>query len=136
MSVAQNIDTLCFNKSGAMSSEFSELYNALFANADDYIAVVRIIAARRYGMTYSEIADVSGISGSKLTKILTNLERCDFVMKFKYYGKKSQDTIIRLADFYTLFYLRYRAKQRCLRRAVVVEPLQFPQCRGMAMADI
>ena len=81
MSVAQNIDTLCFNKSGAMSSEFSELDNALFANADDYIAVVRILAARRYGMTYSEIADASGISGSKLTKILTNLERCDFVMK-------------------------------------------------------
>ena len=58
-------------------------------------------------MTYSEIADASGVSGSKLTKILSNLERCDFVMKFKYYGKKTQDTIIRLTDFYTLFYLRY-----------------------------
>ena len=27
-------------------------------------------------MTYSEIADASGVSGSKLTKILSNLERC------------------------------------------------------------
>ena len=107
MSVAQNIDSLCFNKSGALSSEFFELYNALFANADDYISVVRILATKTNGMTYSEIADASGVSGSKLTKILSNLERCDFVMKFKYYGKKSQDTIIRLTDFYTLFYLRY-----------------------------
>ena len=77
MSVAQNIDSLCFNKSGALSSEFFELYNALFANADDYISVVRILATKTNGMTYSEIADASGVSGSKLTKILCNLERCD-----------------------------------------------------------
>ena len=86
MSVAQNIDSLCFNKSGTLSSEFFELYNALFANADDYISVVRILATKTNGMTYSEIADASGVSGSKLTKILSNLERCDFVMKFKYYS--------------------------------------------------
>ena len=30
-----------------------------------------------------------------------------FIMKFRYYGKKKQDIIYKLTDFYTLFYIKY-----------------------------
>jgi hypothetical protein len=39
--------------------------------------------------------------------MLNNLERCDFIMKFRYYGKNNNDVIYKLTDFYTLFYIKY-----------------------------
>lgn len=107
LSLVQNIDALCFNKGGALRHEFDELYSALFSNAESYIKIVRMLATRRNGMVYSEIVKNTKIEGSRLTKILANLERCDFIMKIRYYGKKTQDRIYKLTDFYTLFYLKY-----------------------------
>ena len=106
-SLLQNVDNLCFARGGALALEFDELYNALFVHAENYIDVVRILAQHRGGMTYKNIATESKIDGGRLSKILNNLERCDFLMKFRYYGKKTQDCIYKLTDFYTLFYLKY-----------------------------
>lgn len=106
-SLLQNVDNLCFARGGALVLEFNELYNALFTHSENYVAIVRLLSLHRSGMTYKNIAQKSGIDGSRLTKILNNLERCDFVMKFRYYGKKNQDIVFRLTDFYTLFYFKY-----------------------------
>ena len=38
---------------------------------------------------------------------LDNLERCDFISAYAQFGNKTKQTLYRLADFYTLFYLRY-----------------------------
>ena len=43
----------------------------------------------------------------RLTTILNNLERCDFVLSYSQFGNKSKGTIYRLVDFYTLFYLKF-----------------------------
>jgi Mn-dependent DtxR family transcriptional regulator len=106
-SLAQNVDRLCFARGGALRLEFDELYNALFTNADKYVDIVRLLAERRSGMTSSDIAKETSIDGKRLAKMLSNLERCDFLMKFRYYGKKSNDIIYKLTDFYTLFYIKY-----------------------------
>lgn len=106
-SLVQNVDRLCFARGGALRLEFEELYNALFVHADKYVDIVHLLADRRGGMTSGEIAKITGIDGKRLAKILNNLERCDFVMRFKYYGKKNNDVIYKLTDFYTLFYLKY-----------------------------
>ena len=58
-------------------------------------------------MTSSEIAKTTSIDGKRLAKMLNNLERCDFIMKFRYYGKNNNDIIYKLTDFYTLFYIKY-----------------------------
>ena len=107
LSITQNVDMLCFERGGALSIEFDELYNALFTHADHYINIVRLLAEHRSGMTAKQIADKSRVDGNQLKRILTNLERCDFIMRFQYYGKKSRDRIYKLTDFYTLFYLKY-----------------------------
>lgn len=106
-SLIQNVDRLCFARGGALRLEFDELYNALFTHADKYISVVRLLAEHRSGMTSREITEAIGVDGERLTKLLRNLERCDFLMKFRYYGKKKQDIIFKLTDFYTLFYIKY-----------------------------
>ena len=103
----KKVDRLCFAHGGALRLEFDELYNALFTNADKYVDIVRLLAERRSGMTSSEIAKTTSIDGRRLAKMLNNLERCDFIMKFRYYGKNCNDVIYKLTDFYTLFYIKY-----------------------------
>lgn len=106
-SLIQNVNNLCFSIGGTLTNEFNELYNALFVHSDNYITIIRLLAEHRNGVTFSTLSKKSGIDGSRLTKILTNLERCDFIMKFRYYGKKNQDSIFKLKDFFTLFYLKF-----------------------------
>lgn len=107
LSLMQNVDRLCFERGGALQLEFDELYNALFANAESYVEVVRTLARHRNGMTQSEIATATKMQRERLSRVLTNLERCDFVMRFNYYGRRLRDRVYRLSDFYTLFYLKF-----------------------------
>lgn len=106
-SLATNLDNLFFHDDAPMKLEFDELYNALFAHADKYIEIVKVLANHREGMTAIEIAHATGIEGGWLTRVLTNLLRSDFVVCFSQYGNKSRGQIYRLCDFFTLFWLKF-----------------------------
>ncbi|MCC8037074.1 MAG: ATP-binding protein [Bacteroidales bacterium] len=106
-SVAQNIDRFCFDPEGMFRTEFDELYNALFASADTYIKVVKALAQHREGLTNAEISKITKINGRNLTRVLKNLEQCDFIARRAQFGHKKRGTIYRLIDFYTLFYFRF-----------------------------
>ncbi|MCF0207514.1 MAG: ATP-binding protein [Bacteroidales bacterium] len=107
LSLAQNIDNLFFKPGAVLQDEFEELYNALFSKADSYILVVKALADKREGLLRSEIEQRTKISGGTLTKILKNLERCDFVETFSQFKCKSKYTLYRLKDFFTLFYYKF-----------------------------
>jgi hypothetical protein len=106
-SLAQNVDRLFFSPGGLLRSEFDELYNALFARADAYIEVAQLLSEKSQGLTREEILAHTGIEGAFLSKILRNLERCDFVTRLSQYGNKSRESLYRLTDFFTLFYYRF-----------------------------
>lgn len=112
LSLPENVDSLIFRRGGELSEEFKELYNALFNKADRYIEIVRLLSTRREGFTRKEIENRTGYSGGSLTKMLENLERCDFTMSYAQFGNKSKQTLYRLCDFYTLFYFRYIENNR------------------------
>ena len=107
LSLVENVDALIFRRGGELSDEFKELYNALFKKADKYIRIVQLLATKREGFTKTQISDETGYSGGGLTKILENLERCDFIVSYAQYGNKTKQTLYRLCDFYTLFYFSY-----------------------------
>ncbi|MBP5641178.1 MAG: ATP-binding protein [Victivallales bacterium] len=107
LSLPQNIDRLCFRRDGILANEFDELYNALFSNAGRYISIVRALADKHSGMTRDELSHSTSISGGNLSKILRNLERCDFISSYSQFGNKSKLLIYRLSDFYTIFYLKF-----------------------------
>ena len=90
-----------------MRYEFDELYNALFSNADLYINIVKVLAAHREGLSREEISKAVKVTGGTLTRVLTNLERCDFISQSKNFGQKSKNAIYRLVDFYTQFYYKF-----------------------------
>ena len=107
LSLPQNIDALFFAIGGRLSDEFDELYNSLFSKADRYVSVVKALSAKREGLTRAEVETALGLSGGNLTRVLKNLQRCDFIVKFAQFGCKKKNTIYRISDFYTLFYFRF-----------------------------
>ncbi len=106
-SLAQNIDRLFFQKNAAMKEEFDELFNALFSQADKYIDVVKTLASKREGMIRAEIIEKTKLSGGGLSKILENLERCDFIETYSKFKSSVRNTVYRISDPYTLFYFKF-----------------------------
>ena len=112
LSLPENVDYLIFRRGGNLANEFNELYNALFKNADRYIEIVKLLSTKRQGFLRSDIEKSTGFSGGGLTKMLNNLESCDFIVSYTQYGNKNKLTLFRLSDFYTIFYFRYVANNR------------------------
>lgn len=107
LSLQENIDNLYFRRNGALREEFHDLYSALFRKSDSYISVVKFLSEKREGFLRDEIEAKTGLSGGTLSKILKNLERCDFISAYSQFGNKTKLTLYRLCDFYTLFYFRF-----------------------------
>lgn len=111
LSAAQNIDRICFSKDGFLIDEYDRLYLSLFDNADQYMSVIQVLARRRSGVTRDELLQSAKIkSGGTATKILKSLEESGFIASQAPYGKKSRDSLYRLVDEYSLFYLTWIRK--------------------------
>jgi hypothetical protein len=108
LSWAQNIDNMFFSKKAALKREFNALYASLFRKPDDYIKVIEALGTKKIGMTRTEIIENSGVNqGGKLTKILDELEQCDFIRSYNSIGKTKKDTVYQLIDNFTLFYFKF-----------------------------
>lgn len=107
LSLAQNIDKLCFADGAKLRVEYQELYPALFNNSDSYMTVTKLLAENKKGLTRVEISKATGLSGAYLTKVLSNLIKCDFVKKIGQYNSVKAYGLYRLVDFYSLFYYKY-----------------------------
>lgn len=107
-SAMQNIEQICFSADGLLRLEFDNLFKALFSKAERHIEVVRAIAQKSKGMTRIEIIRQTNLGNSgTLTHILDELEKSGFIRRYNPFGKKKQNTVFQLADFYTNFYLRF-----------------------------
>jgi hypothetical protein len=107
-SVAQNVNALCFGTNSALSDEYQSLYGSLFAKPEHYLAVVEALSGKSKGMSRNEISQNTGISnGGTLTKILDELAQCEFIRRYRDYGKRSKDSIYQLSDPFTLYYLKF-----------------------------
>lgn len=113
LSVAQNIDALCFERGGFLRREFDRLYPALFDHPDRHIAVVRAIAAQWQGRTRADIARTADISsGGALTRILRELEFSGFIRPYFSMSRKKKQMLYRLTDEYSNFYLKFIEDKR------------------------
>ena len=110
ISFAQNIDALFFEHNATLRLEFDELYYALFNSADKYVTVVRALADKRKGLTRNELIKLTGLQGNTLTRILSNLEKSDFIVCYQQYGHTLRDSIYKISDLYTLFYFKFVEK--------------------------
>jgi len=105
---AQNIQRICFSPNGLLRNEFHNLYAALFDRPEGHIEVIRALSKKWKGLTRNEIIQHSQLSnGGGLSKILEELDRSSFITSFQPYGKKKRQTLYRLTDEYSLFYLTF-----------------------------
>jgi uncharacterized protein len=108
LSAAQNIDRICFTRSGFLASEFSKLFHSLFDEAEKYIHIVRVLARQGKGMTREELLKKSGMrSGGGFSDILTALESSDFISIQTPFERSSRESVIRLIDEFSIFHLTF-----------------------------
>ena len=107
-SIAQNIDRLCFSRTGKLRHEFDELYASLFENGGAHLALVRRLAECKSGMTQKELLEAAGISsGGNGKRYLEELEQSGFIRKFTSFGKRKRDSQYQMIDNFTLFHLKF-----------------------------
>ena len=107
-SVAQVIENLCFENNGILTKEFDYLYHSLFKNAEKHIKVIEALASHPYGLTRNQLLEESKIeNGGNFVRVIENLTDCGFIKPLEPFGKKNKDTIFRIIDFYSVFYLKY-----------------------------
>ncbi len=112
-SPVQNIDDICFSPEGILRDEFSRLYPSLFSNAEKHIFIIRSLGTSHQGLTRSKIVHKAKISeGGSTSKVLQELEQSGFITSYIPFGKKKKDTLYRLTDEYSLFYLRFIEKEK------------------------
>jgi uncharacterized protein len=108
LSATQNIQQICFGKTGLLRNEFANLFYSLFSNADRHIAIVEALAKKAKGLARSEIIKGSRLpDGGSMTRLLDELEQSGFIRKYTPFQKKMRNSIYQLSDFYTLFYLKF-----------------------------
>lgn len=107
-SATQNIDLLCFAENGFLKTEFSNLYFALFENAEKHIAIIRALATSKQGMTRPDIIKSAKIAeNGNTSRVLEELEQSGFIGAYFPFGKLKKDKLFRLTDEYSLFYLQF-----------------------------
>jgi len=107
-SANQVIDKLFFEKNGPLKVEFTNLYRSLFTNAAHHEAIVRVLAKKGRGLSRSEIIETCGFTtGGGTTRLFEELEESGFIIQYIPFGKTSRDSMYKLADEYSLFYLKF-----------------------------
>jgi hypothetical protein len=109
-SVAQNIETICFSKDGALAGEFDNLYAALFNTPEKHIQVIQALARKNTGLTRSGILNTGKLlTGGNITNVLNELVESGFIQRTLPFGKKEKDSLYRLSDSFSLFYYKKSA---------------------------
>jgi hypothetical protein len=107
-SSTQAINRICFEANGFLFGEFSRLYNALFDRSGPHLQVIRTLSRHRGGLPCKELLEKAGLqSGGRTTTILDELEQAGFIAELPSFGLRKKNTLYRLIDEYSLFYLKW-----------------------------
>ena len=113
LSLAQNIDVLCFSENGQLHYEYNNLFQSLFKNAQKHVQIIEAISKKRAGILRTELSDIPEIGdGELLTKALKELEQCGFIRKYKNFVKNKSGYYYQVIDPFILFHLNFLKEQK------------------------
>ncbi len=108
LSLAQNINEMCFKEYGELHDEYHNLFYSLFDKPEKHIAILEALSKKKEGITRTELTmDKSIGGGSVLTKNLRELEECGFIRRFTNYTKDEKDALYQVIDPFTLFSIKF-----------------------------
>ena len=132
-SAVQNIEEMCFQKGAILATEFHNLFASLFKNASKYETIITALSTKTKGLTRKEISRTTKLStGGSLTKLLSELEESGFISRYTSFNKKSRNTLYRLSDFYSSFYLRFIKNNTNYSTGVWSNAIDTPSQRAWA----
>jgi hypothetical protein len=103
-----NIDNIFFKRNGFLWDEFDHLYETLFGNSKAYLKIIEALSTKKAGLTRQEIINETHIEDNGLlTEMLKNLKDSQFVRVYNTFGYNEKNLVYQLADYFTLFYLRF-----------------------------
>ena len=105
-SLAQNIDRLYFSQDGELRQENDLLLKSIFRKPEPYIAIIRLLAQNKKGLTRSELCDnLDKETALKISVLLKNLENCELIRRYNVREKriKTYSGIYKLTDFFMHF---------------------------------
>lgn len=113
------IERLCFTKNGILYKEYENLFKALYEDAGDHEAIIKILAKSKQGLTRKEVIAKSKVeAGGPFTRTMSDLMLSGFVEEQLPYGKKKRGAVYRLIDEYCIFYHRFIAPQKKLTKGL------------------
>lgn len=108
LSYLANIDSIFFKQNGPLWDEFDHLYETLFGTSKAYMKIIEALATKKSGLTRKEIIDETDLDDNGLlTEMLKNLKDSRFVRAYNTFGYGEKNVVYQLADYFTLFYLRF-----------------------------
>ena len=108
LSVVQNIDKLCFEKGGALVSEFEESLLSLFTNSEKHRLIIEKLATNKKGISRVDLVKKCRVADNgNFSKALFELIESGFVSKYSAFEKKKKSALYRLSDEYCLFHLKF-----------------------------
>lgn len=108
LSYLANIDMIFFKRNGPLWDEFDHLYETLFGNSKLYLKIIEALSSKKSGLTRKEIINETHIEDNGLlTEMLKNLKDSQFVRAYNTFGYEEKNIVYQLADYFTLFYLRF-----------------------------
>ena len=113
LSYLTNIDNIFFKQKGPLWDEFAHLYGTLFGESKSYLKVIEALSTKKSGLTRMEIMKATGMEDNGLlTDVLKNLKDSNFIRAYNTFGYEEKNVVYQLADYFTLFHLRFlRGKQ-------------------------
>lgn len=104
MSLAQNIDNLCFKESGQLHDEYQALFRSLFNIKGKHREIIEALMKKSVGMQRKELASIASIGdGKSLTTALEELSECGFIRAYENYSTAKNNKFYQLIDPFTLF---------------------------------
>jgi uncharacterized protein len=113
MSLDQIVNELCFTKDGLLKNEFQYVFQSLFDNAENHLKVIKALSEKNKGLTRTEILEKTELSNAgSTTRILEELEESGFILKYIPLYNKNKESLYRIIDYYTLFYIQFIEKRK------------------------
>ncbi|WP_037300822.1 AAA family ATPase [Runella limosa] len=119
LSVAQNIDRLCFSETGLFRNEYQNLFKSLFKDSETHQSVVEALAGKLRGLQRDEIIKLAKIpNGGNTTKVLEELESSGFIRKYVPLNNKIRNSLYQLTDPFVLFYHQFMKNTKAVGEGV------------------
>lgn len=107
-SATEIISRVCFTDDGLLFSEYDRLFRSLFKNAEVHLKIIQKIVKKGNHISKKELINSGGFSsGGGFRDKIMELVSSGFIREYVPFGKKSRDSVLKITDEYTLFFMEW-----------------------------